>query len=302
MDKAYISYSKKKNHSKAEIRKIKRKLLEAVKRDLKHIDRLLDVAEVHVGRFPLNRREQKLLWVIHTVYEQQQQMYRENSNSCSHRIVNIYQPHVRPVPRGKKKSKTEFGSKLGASLDNGFARIDTFSWDAYNEGTDLKKQVENYLTLHGHYPELVQIDQIYATKENRKWLKERDIRITASPLGRPKAKEKETPYFRRKKRKEKAERNHIEGKFGQGKNGYSLNQIRARLKETSESWVACIFFVMNLLKYAGDFSFAYFLALYKWLRQTLSVHSVLFGQTYELFMDSRPGNDRIELCPLKIEC
>ena len=72
MDKAYISYSKKKNHSKPEIRKIKRKLLEAVKRDLKHIDRLLDQAEVQVGRFPLNRQEQKLLWVIHTVYEQQQ--------------------------------------------------------------------------------------------------------------------------------------------------------------------------------------------------------------------------------------
>lgn len=302
MDKAYISYSKKKSHSKPEIRKIKRKLLEAVKRDLKYIDRLLDQAEAQVGRFPLNRREQKLLWVIHTVYEQQQQMYRENSNSCPNRIVNIYQPHVRPIPRGKKKSKTEFGSKLGVSLDNGYARIDTFSWDAYNEGTDLKKQVENYRTLHGHYPELVQIDQIYATKENRKWLKERGIRITAPPLGRPKAKEKETPYFRRKKRKEKAERNHIEGKFGQGKNGYSLNQIRARLKETSESWVACIFFVMNLLKYAGDFSFAYFLALGKWLRQTLSTQSALSDHTNESFMDFQPSNNRIKLCPLKIEC
>lgn len=302
MAKAYISYSKKKNHSKAEIRKIKRKLLEAVKRDMKHIDHLLDVAEVQVGRFPLNRREQKLLWVIHTVYEQQYQMYRENSNSCPHRIVNIYQPHVRPIPRGKKKSKTEFGSKLGASLDNGFARIDTFSWDAYNEGTDLKKQVENYRTLHGHYPELVQIDQIYATKENRRWLKERDIRITAPPLGRPKAKEKETPYFRRKKRKEKAERNHIEGKFGQGKNGYNLNQIRARLKETSESWVACIFFVMNLLKYAGDFSFVYFLALYKCLSKIQSVQSVLFDQTDEPFVDFQSNNDRIKLCLLYLNC
>jgi len=71
MDKAYISYSKKKNHSKPEIRKIKRKLLEVVKRDMKHIDSLLDQAEVQVEKFPLNRREQKLLWVIHTVYGQQ---------------------------------------------------------------------------------------------------------------------------------------------------------------------------------------------------------------------------------------
>jgi hypothetical protein len=248
MDKAYISYSKKKNLSKPEIRKIKRKLLEAVKRDLKHIDRLLDQTEVHIGKFPLTRQEQKLLWVIHAVYEQQPQtrlnrngqMYRENSHSCAHRIVNIYQPYVRPIPRGKKKSKTEFGSKLRVSQDNGYARINTFSWDAYNEGTDMKKQVETYLSIHGHYTELVQADRIYATKENRKWLKERGIRIAAPPLGRPKAKEKETPCFQTKKRKEAAERNHIEGKFGQGKNGYNLNQIRARLKETSESWVACI--------------------------------------------------------------
>ena len=34
-----------------------------------------------------------------------------------------------------------------------------------------------------------------------------------------------------------------------GKNGYNLNQIRAKLLETSESWVACIFFVMNLIHY-----------------------------------------------------
>lgn len=292
MDKAYISYSKKKNHSKPEIRKIKRKLLEAVKRDLKHIDCLLDQAEVQIGKFPLTRQEQKLLWVIHTVYEQQQQMYRENSNSCAHRIVNIYQPHVRPIPRGKKATKTEFGSKLGVSLDNGYARIDTFSWDAYNEGTDLKKQVETYLSIHGHYPELVQADRIYATKENRKWMKERGIRITAPPLGRPKAKEKETPYFRRKKRKEAAERNHIEGKFGQGKNGYNLNQIRARLQATSESWVACIFFIMNLLKYTKDFSFAYFLTLCNWLRQTRSVQSVLLGNTDKLFLGFQSGNSK----------
>jgi hypothetical protein len=302
MDKAYISYSKKKNHSKPEIRKIKRKLLEAVKRDLKHINRLLDQTEPQVGKFPLNRREQKLLWVIHTVYGQQLQMYRENSNSCPDRIVSIYQPHVRPIPRGKKKSKTEFGSKLGVSLDNGFARIDNFSWDAYNEGTDLKKQVEAYCILHGHYPELVLTDQIYATKENRKWLKERNIRITAPPLGRPKAKEKETPYFRRKKRKEKAERNHIEGKFGQGKNGYNLNQVRATLKETSESWIACIFFVMNLLKYASNFSFAYLFALYKWLRQTLTVQNFIFGQSNESFMDFRPGNNGIKLYLLHLNC
>jgi iron-sulfur-dependent L-serine dehydratase beta subunit len=58
-----------------------------------------------------------------------------------------------------------------------------------------------------------------------------------------------------KRRREAAERNHIEGKFGQGKNGYNLNEIRAGLKSTSESGVACIFFIMNLILYEKGYIF-----------------------------------------------
>ena len=75
---------------------------------------------------------------------------------------------------------------------------------AYHEGCDLIKQVESYKELHGHYPELVQVDKIYATRENRIWLAEKDIRITAVSLGRRKGKEKETYYQKRKRRNEAA--------------------------------------------------------------------------------------------------
>jgi hypothetical protein len=47
----------------------------------------------------------------------------------------------------------------------------------------LIKQVEEYKVLNGNYPWLVQVDKIYATHENRRWLKERIISITAPPLG-----------------------------------------------------------------------------------------------------------------------
>ena len=39
----------------------------------------------------------------------------------------------------------------------------------------------------------------------------------------------------------------IEGKFGQGKNGYRLNYIRAKRADTSFAWINSIFLVMNLL-------------------------------------------------------
>jgi len=262
MDRAYLNYSKKKKKSKATHRKMTRKLLESVNRNIKHIDRMLDVFEKRGDQFPLTHAEQRLFWIIRTAYEQQKYMYDKDTHSCSHRIVSISQPHVRPIPRGKLKSQIEFGSKLGVSLDEGFARINTFSWDAYHEAGDLIPQVEAYRDLHGHYPELVQVDKIYATQENRRWLKERGIRITAPPLGRRPAKTKQSYYQKRKNKKEAAERNHIEGKFGQGKNGYNLDEIRARLKNTSESWVACIFFVMNLIHYEAHHFFGSF---FRWI-------------------------------------
>ena len=39
----------------------------------------------------------------------------------------------------------------------------------------------------------------------------------------------------------------IEGKFGQGKKGYRLNDIRAKRANTSFAWISSIFLVMNLL-------------------------------------------------------
>lgn len=282
IDTAYLDYSKKKTKTKATHRKMTRKLLECVNRDIKHIDRMLDGFEKRGDRFPITHAQQRIFWIIRNAYEQQKYMYDFDKHSCSDRIVSIYQPHVRPIPRGKLKSQVEFGAKLGVSLDDGFARIDTLSWDAYHEASDLIKQVEAYKKLHGHYPELVQVDKIYATRENRKWLKERGIRITAPPLGRKPEKVKQTQYQKSKKRREAAERNHIEGKFGQGKNGYNLNQIRARLKDTSESWIACIFFVMNLIHYEKNYFFGSILScLGKALDEILEINQMKWQQ-YEL--------------------
>ena len=237
----YLNVAKKKNKTTKEIRKAIRKQLNYLRRNFGYIDNLLDMFEQ--GAFPLNHTEQRYLWVIQEVYRQQNYMYRNNTHQCEHRIVSIHQPHVRPIVRGKARSKVEFGSKLGVSLNCGYARIDKLSWDAYNECNDVEAQVEAFKHIHGHYPEILLVDKIYLTRKNREWLNEKGIQITNKPLGRPK---KETSYAKSKKKKLKNKRNQIEGKFGEAKNGNSLNKVRARLKDTSESWVAGIFFVMNL--------------------------------------------------------
>ena len=48
------------------------------------------------------------------------------------------------------------------------------------------------------------------------------------------------------------QRNPIEGKFGQAKTAYGMNRIKARLQQTSESWIATIILVLNLVKLTGQ--------------------------------------------------
>ena len=242
----YLSVAKKKKKTTIEIRKAIRYLLNALNRNLKSISKMLD--EFEPGNFPLNKKQQKTLMVLHTLYEQQKEMYDQKKNTVAHRIVSISQPHVRPIVRGKMGKKgVEFGAKIGLSLMDGFARVNTLSWEAYNESNDLQRQAEAYKAIFGYYPELIQADKIYATNQNRKWCKQNNIRLTAKPKGKP----IEKTYREKKKEKQEFnERNHIEGKFGQAKQGYRLNEVKAKLKDTSESWIGVIIFVLNVIKLA----------------------------------------------------
>jgi hypothetical protein len=154
--------------------------------------------------------------------------------------VNIHQAHVRPIVRGKDGKKVEFGSKLQVSLINGFTVINLLSWDNFNEGQFLLKSIEDYKDRMGYLPKEVFADMIYCNRENRKLLKELGIILRAKPLGRPR---KETLSNQLRP----GERNPIEGKFGQAKVAYGLDNIRAKLKTTSESWIASITLVLNLI-------------------------------------------------------
>ena len=224
------------------------KQLRYLRRNISTIEKMLDKVELEYdGRFPLKKRDQQILWVVQHVFDQQNYMYRNKVHSCSDRIVNIYQPHVRPMVRGKDRANVEFGAKINISEVEGFVRCDHTGWNNYDEGGDLMMQVERFRELYGCYPELLLADRRYLTRENRQYLKEHNIRIVGKPLGRP-PKQKLSGYQKYKTRKEQNMRNHVEGKFGQGKNGYDLNRIRARRTDTSESWISAILFVMNLTK------------------------------------------------------
>lgn len=247
--KESINFLKKKKPGWKAINQIRKSQLQYLKRNLGIITRYLDEIEEQSKsiRFPLPHRMQRIYWAIQQIYTQQKFMYDNQVRRIDDRIVNIYQPYVRPMKRGKAKTKVEFGSKISASETDGMMRIERLSWDAFNEKKDLKLQVEKYKELYKRYPAVVLADQIYLTIENRKYLKSLRIKIVGKSLGRPPKKQK-TSYEKNKEKKLAAQRNHIEGKFGQGKNKYGLNKIKAKRSDTSESWIGSIAFVMNLVK------------------------------------------------------
>ncbi len=247
--KRYLQTAQKKNKSRKEIRKAVGSQLRFLRRDLNSINRLLDA----YPEIPLASNEYKYLLVINHLYDQQKQMYTQHTHSIEHRIVSIHQPHVRPMVRGKSQAKVEFGAKIHVSLVDGIAFLDQLSWNAFNEGSWMMDYVENYKKRFGYYPSEVLADQIYCTRDNRSKLKELGIRLLAKPLGRPSAVQVHV---------RPGERNPIEGKFGQAKTGYGLNRIYARLQNTSETWIACIIMVLNLVKLAGK---ALHCLILKWL-------------------------------------
>jgi hypothetical protein len=239
--KIYLKVAQNKNPSKKTIRKGIKAQLQYLRRNFKTIEKQLDGFE----SFPLDHKLQRQYWIIQTLYKQQLEMYENKSHQVEDRIVSIHEPHVRPIVRGKARAKTEFGAKIHLSMVDGYSFLDRVSWDAYNEGSQLTEYVENYRERFGFYPAKVLADKLYCSRENRKWLKEKGIKLAAKPLGRPSAKAVENHVS-------PGERNPIEGKFGQAKNGYGMNRIRARLKNTSQSWIASIILVLNLVKLARE--------------------------------------------------
>lgn len=72
-----------------------------------------------------------------------QTMYENKVHSVPDRIVSISQPYIRPIARGKAKAPVEFGAKLDLSIDeNGIARLERLSFDAYNESDVFITAVE----------------------------------------------------------------------------------------------------------------------------------------------------------------
>lgn len=239
----YLAIARKRKPSRRLIRKGIAQQLRYLRRNLAHIDHLVE-AGATLGRLP--KFHYRMLLVIAEVYRQQHAMYESQTHSIEHRIVSLHQPHVRPIVRGKARTPVEFGAKLTASCVSGWVFLEHLSWENFNESTGLQRQAEQFRTRFGQYPASIHADQIYRTRDNLRWCKQRGIRLSGPPLGRPTQDERLQASLKQQARADEAVRVAIEGKFGQAKRRFSLGRVMAKLAHTAQTAIAITFLVLNL--------------------------------------------------------
>ena len=247
---AYPDFIKKKKKSRTMVNGCKSLLLNGLSHDIRTFIR---VVAVHGTRLldGLGRYEKRTLRAIITMYHQQETMFSQGTNSIADRIVSIFQPHIRPIVRGKSKSPVEFGAKIGVSVVEGYTFIDNLSWDAYNEHADLRTQIELYRQRFGCLPSKVYADKIYMSRENRTLMKGQEIQAMGKPSGRPP--KNPGQEYEKEMALAAGKRNEVEATFGTGKRVYRGNEIRAKLPETANCWIGMCYFAKNVMKFIKGF-------------------------------------------------
>jgi len=233
----YLKIARKRHRTTKEIRKAIKKQLQYIRRDLKIVDKFLENGNV------LSDWHTERLIVIKILYEQQLYMYNNVTHKVEDRIVSLGQPWVRPIVRGKAKTKCEFGAKIDISVSNGMVRLEHTSFDAYNESVNLKEIIERYREREGHYPERVLADGIYRNRDNLTYCKKNGIRLMGKPLGRPR---KDAVPDKKQMRTDEIDRIEAERKLSHAKGSFGLGLIRTRLKDTSETAIALAIVALNL--------------------------------------------------------
>ena len=196
----------------------------------------------------LHLYEKNIFTAIIKMYHQQNDMFRKGVHQCPDRIISIFQPHLRPIVRGKAGASVEFGAKIGVSIVKGYNFIDHHSWDAYNESIDLQLHIDKYVERWGYLPATIHADKIYMNKPNRDILKDLEIKTYSKPLGRP-PKDPPSPERQAAMVRAVGKRNEIECSFGTGKRVYQANDIRAKLPDTAECWTGMCYFAKNVMKF-----------------------------------------------------
>lgn len=227
--KQYLAYQKSRKKGRRKDKKLRRQLLKFMFRltqGLKFLQKKY--------QFGYSGKEKKMLNTLQTIYKQQHELLYGNKEKVTDRIVSIHKPYVRPIVRGKEIKPVEFGAKVHKIQVDGISFIEYLSYDAFNEGTRLKQSVAFH---HKHFGKLSQLgaDGIYATNKNRSYCTKMNIATSFTAKGNAGKLAEQKQRMRSVLSTIRA--TVLEGSFGNEKNHYLLNKVKAKTKPTEIAWI-----------------------------------------------------------------
>ena len=118
--KMVITYQKIRQHTLKTGRKVQKKLLQFVRRNIQQLSDAIKTVKEFSGSEIKRSKEQfiqkteNFLQTANTIFTQQKEIY--HNKRVSERIVSLHKPHIRPMVRGKYPIEVEFGPKLLVNL------------------------------------------------------------------------------------------------------------------------------------------------------------------------------------------
>jgi transposase, IS5 family len=238
----YLSFAKRRKKSRRQGKKICKALLKYLLRLMGQLDELLKKHKEVLSGSQRNRLD-----TITKVKGQQWQLHFGKQSTIPDRIVSLHKPYVRPIVRGKEVKPVEFGAKINMLLVDGISFIEHLSYDNFNEGTRLQSTIHLQQRYFGACHQMG-ADAIYGTNENRSYCTKNNIAtcfISKGNEGKLKEQKSQMRSILAKIRS-----TILEGSFGNEKNHYQMNKIKAKTEGNEKVWIFFSLLASNAMQIA----------------------------------------------------
>lgn len=239
----YLSFAKRRKKSRRQSKKVCKLLLNYLQR---LIEQLEELRQKYNGS--LSGRQFRRLSIIYKLREQQWQLYFGKEAKVPNRIVSLHKPYVRPIVRGKEVKPVEFGAKVHMLQVDGISFIEHLSYDNFNEGTRLKSTIHLQKRYFGACHQMG-ADAIYATNENRSYCTKNNVATSFIAKGNEGKLREQKSQMRSILAKVRS--TVLEGSFGNEKNHYQLNKIKAKTEANEKVWIFFSLLACNAMQIAN---------------------------------------------------
>jgi IS5 family transposase len=239
----YLSFAKRRKKSRRQSKKVCKLLLNYLQRLIEQLEELRQKYNAS-----LSGRQFRRLNIIYKLREQQWELYFGKEAKVPNRIVSLHKPYVRPIVRGKEVKPVEFGAKVHMLQVDGISFIEHLSYDNFNEGTRLKSTIHLQKRYFGACHQMG-ADAIYATNENRSYCTKNNVATSFIAKGNEGKLSEQKSQMRSILAKVRS--TVLEGSFGNEKNHYQLNKIKAKTEANEKVWIFFSLLACNALQIAN---------------------------------------------------